>query len=173
MSALQHINRLDRDGFVKLLGPLYEHSPWAAERTFPKAPFTSIEALKATLAAVVDAASDEQRMDLIRAHPELAGDKLRAKALTTDSMSEQASAGLDRLNDREIESWTKLNTQYREIYGFPFIICVRLNTKQAIFTALMRRLDSTPEAEREEAMRQIHLIAGLRLADVIARLEAH
>lgn len=173
MSALSHINALDANRFVALLGPLYEHSPWAAERAYANVPFSSIETLKAVLQAVVEGASDAERMALIRAHPELAGEKLRAKALTPSSMSEQAGAGLDKLSEREIESWTTLNARYSQRFGFPFIICVRLNTKQEIFASLMRRLGSEPEAERAEALRQIHLIAGLRLTDIIAKLEAN
>jgi 2-oxo-4-hydroxy-4-carboxy-5-ureidoimidazoline decarboxylase len=170
--AIDHINRLDREAFVALLGPLYEHSPWAAERAFAKHPFSSIETLKALLVAVVEAASDDERMNLIRAHPELAGEKLSARALTASSMSEQATVGLDRLNPQEIESWTKYNAAYRERFGFPFIICVRLHDKPSIMTELLRRLGSTPEIEKKEAMRQIHAIAGIRLGDIVAKLEA-
>jgi 2-oxo-4-hydroxy-4-carboxy-5-ureidoimidazoline decarboxylase len=169
-AALAHVNALDKRGFIALLGPLYEHSPWAAERAIEAKPFASIDALAAALRTAVDRASDAERLQLIRAHPELAGEKLRAKALTSSSMSEQASIGLDGLDAQEIARWTALNAAYRERFGFPFIICVRLHAKDEILAALQKRLGRSDEEEKAEAIRQIHDIARLRLNDVLARL---
>lgn len=171
VSALEKINALDRAGFVALLGPLYEHSPWAAERAFGYVPFADEAALSATLAEVVDRASNSEKLALIRAHPELAGEKLRARALTDSSMAEQASIGLDRLTGDEIAEWTRLNSTYRERFGFPFVICVRLHAKAEILSALNRRLGNAVESEMREAIAQIHDIARLRLADLLSRLD--
>ena len=171
MTAIDKINALDRSAFVSLLGELYEHSPWAAERAFGSAPFRGGAALTVALARAVDGAADHERLALIRAHPELAGEKLRAKSLTVASLSEQAGAGLDRLSASEIAAWTKLNRTYRERFGFPFIICVRKHTKEEIFDALNRRLGGTTAGETAEALGQIHEIARLRLTDILARLE--
>jgi 2-oxo-4-hydroxy-4-carboxy-5-ureidoimidazoline decarboxylase len=170
-SAIEHIRALDKEGFVALLGPLYEHSPWAAERAFAVGPFDDVEAVGASLRAAVDMASEAEKLQLIRAHPELAGEKLRAKALTESSMSEQASRGLDQLGQDELQRWTALNVAYREAFGFPFVICVRLHSKDEIVAAMERRLRRTEGGERAEAIRQIHDIARLRLADLTARLE--
>lgn len=166
------VNALDRGRFVELFGGLYEHSPWAAERAFGKRPFRDEAVLAAAFAAVVDEASEGERLALIRAHPELAGEKLRARALTASSMSEQASVGLDRLSAVEIDDWTRLNAAYRARFGFPFVICVRLHSKDEIIAALNRRLASDPKAEAAEAIAQIHDIARLRLADALAKLGA-
>lgn len=171
-SAIDHIRALDKPGFVALLGPLYEHSPWAAERAFAVGPFDDVEAVGASMRMAVDMASDEDKLALIRAHPELAGEKLRAKALTESSMSEQASRGLDQLGEDELQKWAALNAAYREAFGFPFIICVRLHSRDEIVAAMERRLKRSPAEERVEAIRQIHDIARLRLADLAAKLEA-
>lgn len=170
--AIEHINALDKAGFVALLGSLYEHSPWAAERAFAVRPFDDVGAVGASLRAAVDMASDADRLQLIRAHPELASEKLRAKALTESSMSEQASRGLDKLDDAELQRWTALNATYRETFGFPFVICVRLHSKDEIVAAMERRLKRTEAEERAEAIRQINDIARLRLEDLAAKLEA-
>ncbi len=170
--ALDHINALDLAGFVALLGPLYEHSPWAAERAFQAGPFGDVATLAGALKSVVDHASEAERISLILAHPELAGDRLRARALTASSMSEQASLGLDRLDAQEIVQWTKLNAEYLKRFDMPFIICVRLHSKDEILAALNRRLGRTLAEERREAVRQIHDIARLRLDDALAKLEA-
>jgi 2-oxo-4-hydroxy-4-carboxy-5-ureidoimidazoline decarboxylase len=171
VSAIDRIRALDKAGFVALLGPLYEHSPWAAERAFAVGPFDDVDAVGASLRAAVDMASETEKLQLIRAHPELAGEKLRAKALTTSSMSEQASRGLDQLGEEELQSWIKLNAAYREKFGFPFVICVRLHSKDEIVAAMERRLQRSEQEERAEAIRQIHDIARLRLADIATRLD--
>jgi 2-oxo-4-hydroxy-4-carboxy-5-ureidoimidazoline decarboxylase len=170
-TAIAKINALDRDAFVELLSALYEHSPWVAERTLADAPFVNEKGLADSLAASVNTASEGERITLIRSHPELAGEKLRARALTDSSMSEQAGAGLNRLDPAEMEEWRGLNTAYRERFGFPFVICVRLHTKPEILAALRRRLARTRDEELAEAIGQIHDIARLRLADLLARLE--
>lgn len=171
-TALEKINALDRASFVALLGGLYEHSPWAAERAFAQAPFGNPAALVSALAAAVNQATGSERLALIRAHPELAGEKLRAKTLTDSSMSEQTSIGLDRLSSDEIAEWTRFNAAYRERFGFPFIICVRLHTKPQILAAMQARISNDEATEIRAAIAQIHDIAHLRLTDLLARLDA-
>ena len=170
-TAIAKINALDRGAFVELLGALYEHSPWVAERAFADAPFADERELADSLATSVDTASGVDRLTLIRSHPELAGEKLGSRALTDSSMSEQVSAGFDRLDPAGIAEWRDLNTAYRERFGFPFVICVRLHTKSEILAALRRRLAGTRDKEIAEAVEQVHDIAQLRLADLLARLE--
>jgi len=170
-AAIAKINALDRSAFVELLGALYEHSPWVAYRTFADAPFADERELVNSLMARVNTASEAERIALVRAHPELAGEKLRTRALTDSSMSEQASVGLNRLDPAEIAEWRGLNAAYRERLGFPFVICVRLHTKSEILTALRRRLAGPRDKEITEAISQIHDIARLRLAELLARLE--
>jgi 2-oxo-4-hydroxy-4-carboxy-5-ureidoimidazoline decarboxylase len=172
-AAIEHINSLDKTEFVALLGSLYEHSPWAAERSSAARPFDDASALGSSLRAAVDMASEAEKLQLIRAHPELAGEKLRARGLTASSLSEQASIGLDQLGREEIERWTALNAAYRERFGFPFIICVRLHSKEQIVAAMERRLKRSETEERGEAIAQIHDIARLRLQDLLAKLESN
>jgi 2-oxo-4-hydroxy-4-carboxy-5-ureidoimidazoline decarboxylase len=163
---------LNKEGFISLLGPLYEHSPWAAAVAFGRRPFASLEALGAAIREAVDGASAADQLALIRAHPELAGEKLRRRELTSASMGEQARLGLDQLGEADLREWAQLNARYRERFGFPFVICVRLHSREQILAAIRSRLDGHPEAETREAIRQIHDIARLRLDDLIARLEA-
>jgi len=170
--ALALINVLDKEGFIALLGPLYEHSPWAAALAFGRRPFASHAALSAAMREAVDGASAADQLALIRAHPELAGEKLRRRELTAASTGEQESLGLDQLDEADLREWALLNAHYRRRFGFPFVICVRLHSREQILAAIRSRLDVNPEAEAGEAIRQIHDIARLRLNDLIARLDA-
>lgn len=141
---------------------LFEHSPWIEARA-DAAPSSGDR--WADLMAVVHAASADEQLALIRAHPELAGKAAIDRTLTEASAAEQASAGLDRLSEAEFATFHRLNAAYRERFGFPFIICVRLTDKAGILRAMAARLANDREAEIATAIAQIGEIVRLRLAD--------
>ena len=158
----------DRLTFERIYGHLFERSPWVVERAWDGRPFADAAALARCLAAVIERASADEQMALIRAHPEL-GDRIGIAdgTLTPSSASEQASAGLDRLTPAQFETFRSLNDAYRARFGFPFIICVRLHDLAGIEAAMRRRLDNDAETERAEALRQVATIGTLRLASVV------
>jgi len=166
--SLEALNRFGRDEFRRLLGEVFEHSPWVAERAFDTRPFASVEALHAAMVAAVRRASREEQLALIRAHPDLAGKAARASAMSATSVAEQSSAGLDRLTDEEYARFERLNDAYREKFGFPFIIAVRRHDKHAIFAAFETRLRNGHDDEVQAALAQIAEIARLRL-DALAK----
>jgi OHCU decarboxylase len=115
---------------------------------------------------VVEAAGDLEKLALIRDHPDLAGKLARAGQLTAESAKEQAGLGLDRLTDEEYELFQRQNECYRERFGFPFIICARLTTKQGVLDAFEKRLENSADEEISQALKQVHEIARLRLEDL-------
>jgi 2-oxo-4-hydroxy-4-carboxy-5-ureidoimidazoline decarboxylase len=139
---------------------LFEHSPWVEARADAR---PSSGDRHADLMAVVREASAEEQLALIRAHPELAGKA--AVALTEASAAEQASAGLDRLTQAEFDRFHAFNAAYREKFGFPFIICVRLTDKAGILAAMERRLMNDRDTEIATALDEISRIVRLRLED--------
>lgn len=165
--TLDSLNSVNRDGFVAVLGHLFEHSPWVAEETWPRRPFRDPTHLHRELCATMRAASRERQRALIRAHPDLAGRLAQQQQLTAESTREQASAGLAALTPDELATFQDLNAAYRARFGFPFIICARLNAKDAILTAMRARLDHTAEQEFQTALDEIEKIARLRLDGVL------
>ncbi|NML92163.1 2-oxo-4-hydroxy-4-carboxy-5-ureidoimidazoline decarboxylase [Novosphingobium olei] len=141
---------------------LFEHSPWVEARADAR-PSTGNR--HADLMAVVHAASANEQLALIRAHPELAGKAAIDRTLTAASAAEQASAGLDRLSEAEFARFHTLNAAYRERFDFPFIICVRLTDKAGILAAMEQRLRNDRETEIATAIAQIGEIVRLRLED--------
>ncbi|MGZ8287548.1 MAG: 2-oxo-4-hydroxy-4-carboxy-5-ureidoimidazoline decarboxylase [Allosphingosinicella sp.] len=139
---------------------LFEHSPWVEARA-DAAP--SCGDRHADLMAVVHAASPDEQLALIRAHPELAGKAAIDGSLTDASAAEQASAGLDRLTPAEFERFHALNAAYREKFGFPFIICVRRTDKAGILAAMERRLANDRDTEIAAALDEIGEIVRSRL----------
>ena len=165
-TPLPELNNLDRPGFTRAVGPVFERSPWIAESTWPQRPFDSVQQLHAALCETVRAASPEQKLALIRAHPDLVGRAALAGTLTRESTGEQARAGLNALSTEEIAWFQKQNAAYRAKFGFPFVICARLNKKEAILAGFEKRLQNSPEQEIETALEEIFKIAELRLRDL-------
>ena len=165
--TLAKLSSLSRDEFIRIVGPVFEHSPWIAEATWPKRPFASVEQLHQALTETVQNAGEEKQLALIRAHPDLVGGAALAGTLTRQSTGEQASAGLSQLTQEEIETFQQNNAVYKEKFGFPFVICARLNKKEAILNGFKVRLNNSREQEIKTALEEIGKIAYLRLQDIV------
>jgi 2-oxo-4-hydroxy-4-carboxy-5-ureidoimidazoline decarboxylase len=141
----------------------------SSTRRGSRRPFANAEQLHAELGRTMRSATKDRQLALIRAHPDLAGRLAQQKALTAESTREQASAGLDQLTNAELAEFTRLNDAYKAKFGFPFIICARLNAKAAILAAMQARLPNGPEAEHTAALAEVEKIAWLRLQDALQR----
>jgi urate oxidase len=163
-------SRLSKDDFIGRFGGVFEHSDWIARRAFAGelGPANdTASGLHAALCAVFREASEEERLAVLTAHPDLAGKLAQAKRLTESSTSEQASAGLDALTDQERERFTALNHAYVEKFGFPFIMAVKGRSKDEILAAFENRIGNDRETEFKTACRQVERIALLRLRDTL------
>ncbi len=164
-------SEMDRGTFVAEFGGMFEHSPWIAEGAFDLelgATHDNAAGIHNALARVFRNASEEQRLGVLTAHPDLAGKLAAAGRLTKESTAEQAGAGLDLLTDEERETFQNLNAEYVERHGFPFIIAVKDNTKSSILEAFHRRIKNNRDTEFSEACRQVERIAELRLIERFA-----
>jgi 2-oxo-4-hydroxy-4-carboxy-5-ureidoimidazoline decarboxylase len=164
---LTTLNTCTPEAFVQALGEIYEDSPWVAERACSRRPFADVAALTDAMAAAVASATKEKKIALVRAHPDLAGKAARAGTLTHASTAEQGTLGFDRLSDAEYDRFEKLNGAYKARFGFPFVICVRRQTRDAILGAFDRRLTNDADAELKTALSEIDLIARLRVAQFV------
>jgi OHCU decarboxylase len=163
-------SQMEQDEFVAAYGGIFEHSAWIAERAFDLElgpAHDTAGGLHNALSRMFRSASDEERLGVLTAHPDLAGKLAQAKRLTQESTSEQASAGLDALTDEEHAAFTDLNQRYTETFGFPFIIAVRDHNKASILQAFQRRIEQDRATEFAEACRQVERIAEFRLQDVL------
>ena len=161
-------SQMDRDGFVTAFGGIFEHSPWIAEGAYALElgpAHDTATGVHSALARVFRSASDEQRLNVLKAHPDLAGKLAAAGNLTAESTAEQAGAGLDLLRDDERAAFQSLNAQYMARHGFPFIIAVKDHDKASILAAFHRRIDNDRTTEFAEACRQVERIAQLRLIE--------
>ena len=160
--ALEEVNSLAKHEFVARLGGVFEHSPWIAERAWQRRPFRSVVELhRAMLEAAV---SKEEKLQLARAHPELAG----SETLTVDSTSEQGRLGFNRLSKSELDEMKRLNRSYREKFGFPCIVALRLHAdRQSVMREMQQRLANDADTELANAFEQIGHITRGRLEKLL------
>ena len=159
-------SEMSASDFVAKFGGVFEHSPWIAEGAFALElgqAHDSAAGIHNALARVFRSASPDRRLQVLLAHPDLAGKLAAAERLTEESTAEQASAGLDALTDTERVVFTQANAAYRAKHGFPFIIAVRDHDKTGILRAFERRLANDRDTEFAEACAQVERIAMLRL----------
>ena len=173
--TLDQLNRAPAAEFAALLAGTCEHSPWVVERAFAARPFATLAALKVALVQVVRDAGADAQLALLRAHPELAGRALANATLTRESTHEQSSAGLNRLTADDLGKLRRLNAEYQARFGFPFILAVRGPrgqgvAKDAIIATFERRLHNHPDFERAEALRNVHRVVELRLAEKLGHV---
>lgn len=165
--AIDLINAMDAEDFIRLAGRFYEHSPWVAQRVFGQRPFASVEDLARQMSRVVRNATSDEQLELIRAHPDLVGRLARESRLTSESAAEQRAAGLTQLSLSEVTQFQQFNAAYQRKFGFPFVICARENRKEAILAAFPARLNNPVEKEIATALGEIDKIASLRLRDAM------
>jgi len=174
--TLAELNALEQGAFVHAVGWVFEHSPWVAERVWPQHPFASLDILHEAMTRVVADADRAEQLALLRAHPDL-GTRLLSRGdrsggpsgppMTAASTQEQSGAGLDRLAPDELDRLDRLNTAYRDRFGFPFLLAVKGSTPVQIIDALERRLPRNSDEELLEALRQVARIAKFRLEGLI------
>jgi len=161
--TLASLSDAKRDEFVRVLGGIFEHTPWIAERAYEARPFRSVDELHRAMLAALAPASREAKLALICAHPELAGREAAAGSMTADSVGEQAAAGLDRCTPDELVRLRAGNAAYREKFGFPFVMAVRGRSRQEILAELASRVGGTRDAEFARCLGEIGKIARFRL----------
>lgn len=160
---LSDLNALDRAGFVAALGSVFEHSQWIAERAYEARPFESVDELHDAMLRVVQSASRDEQLGLIRAHPELAGRAMVRNEMTSDSTKEQSSAGLTGCSPEEYKRLVDLNARYNTKFGFPFILAVKGYDRAGVIAEFARRVERDVDTEFAESLKQIARITRFRL----------
>ena len=166
MYFLTDPRKLDKAAFISAFGGVYEHSAWVAEQAFDDglaADSNEVETLWPQFRAIIEGAGEAPQLVLLRAHPDLAGKLAQSGALTEESTSEQAGAGLDECTPDEFAEFTLLNDDYKTKFGFPYILAVKGRHRVEILDNFRARVNNDRATEFREALDQVHQIARLRL----------
>ncbi|CAA9428697.1 MAG: Xanthine permease / 2-oxo-4-hydroxy-4-carboxy-5-ureidoimidazoline (OHCU) decarboxylase [uncultured Rubrobacteraceae bacterium] len=187
--TIEQVNNLSREEFVERFGRLFQGPDWVAEAAYEERPFESVYELRRAFQDALFDAPPERQLELIRVYPDLGSlsstDQAAADigispeeyealtlaaiggVLSPESIRDQSAAGLDRLSSQEYENFQRLNRAYRERFGFPLITAVRGNTKEAVLSYGMARLENVPAQEKATALTEIVKIANFRLQDLV------
>jgi OHCU decarboxylase len=186
---IDQVNNLSKEEFVEKFGMLIQDGHGIAEEVYDRRPFESVYDMRRAFQEALFEAPPERQLELSRSYPNLGSlahtdamaedlgisteqyETLKAAPvggiLSPESFRDQSAAGLDRLSPREFEALQHLNQAYRDKFGFPLIIAVRGNTKEAIFSNGRTRLENSPAQERATALVEIAKIANFRLQDLV------
>jgi len=161
---INKINKLPQSEFIKVFANIFENASWIAEELYKQKPFKDFDELSSKIMNIFEISSKEKKLKILNDHPDL-GNKAKISSLTPDSLKEQKNAGLDQCTSEEFNEFKKLNDDYRK-FGFPFILAVKGKSKIEILNNFRRRVNSEPQIEFEEALKQVKKIANLRLKDL-------
>ena len=161
---INKINKLSQSEFIKVFANIFENAGWIAEELYKQKPFGDFQELSSKMMNIFEMSSKEKKLEILNDHPDL-GDKAKISLLTADSLKEQKNAGLDQCTKEEFSELKKLNDIYKK-FGFPFILAVKGKSKIEILNNFRKRINSEPQIEFEEAVKQVKKIANLRLKDI-------
>ena len=161
---INKINKLAQSEFIKVFANIFENARWIAEELYKQKPFKDFNELSSKIMNIFEISPKEKKLKILNDHPDL-GNKTKISSLTPDSLKEQKNAGLDQCTKEEFNEFKKLNDAYKK-FGFPFILAVKGKSKIEILKNFRTRINSKPQIEFEEAIRQVKKIASLRLEDL-------
>ena len=161
---INKINKLPQSEFVKVFANIFENATWIADELYKLKPFLDFDELSLKMINIFEKTSKENKLKILNNHPDL-GNKAKITSLTIDSLKEQTNAGLDQCTKEEFDEFNKLNHAYKK-FGFPFILAVKGKNKIEILNNFKKRINSEPNIEFNEAVKQVKKIASLRLEDL-------
>jgi len=161
---INKINKLSQSEFIKVFANIFENTRWIAEELHKQKPFKDFDELSSKMMNIFEMSQKEKKLKILNNHPDL-GDKTKLSSLTVDSLNEQKNVGLDQCTNEEFNEFKKLNNSYKK-FGFPFILAVKNKNKIEILDNLRQRINSKPQIEFEEAIKQVKKIAKLRLENL-------
>ena len=163
MRTIDNINDLNKSDFLSIFGNVFEKTESVALEAFDSKPFKNFEDIVLKMLNIYENYEKNKILEILNAHPELAV----AKKMTSESISEQASAKLDNCSKEELEEFERLNADYKKKFGFPFIIAVKGKNKSEILNNFRNRIKNNFKIEFDEAKIQVKKIASARLEEIL------
>jgi len=164
INSLDKINQLTKNDFIDIFGNVFEKTYWIADKTFNLKPYKNFNELLSIFFKIYENSSKEDLLKIFNAHPELAVEK----KLTDDSRKEQNNSNLNQCNNEEFHEFQNLNLEYRNKFGFPFIVAVKGKKKEEILENFRQRFTNDANREFNEAKEQVKKIADFRLKEIIS-----
>ena len=163
INLIEEVNQLSEHEFIGTFGNVFEKTNWIANKAYNSKPYKDFDEFRSTIMKIYENSSKQDCLKIFNAHPELAVEK----KLTEDSHKEQRSVNLNRCNNEEFNEFKNLNIEYRNKFGFPFIIAVKGKNKNEILNNFRKRIKNEINLEFNEAKEQVKKIANFRLNEII------
>lgn len=164
---IDEVNKMSTEDYEKAFSNIFEGTTWPIVEVASKRPFTGFVNMYIDIVDVVEKSGAEKQLELIKSHPQLACKNLRNDNIAALSQGEQSGAGLNECTEEEAKELAKLNKEYDEKFGFPFLLAVKKATKQQIFSSLKTRINNTRDQEFKIALQQEYKIVLFRLLDTV------
>ncbi|XP_071989083.1 putative 2-oxo-4-hydroxy-4-carboxy-5-ureidoimidazoline decarboxylase [Engystomops pustulosus] len=166
---LDAVNSMSYEQFLDIFGNIIEKCPIITAAVWSRRPFSSFGEVEDGVHEFIESLPISGKEGILRCHPDLAGRELTSGTLTMESQEEQRRAGLTSLTSQERERLTLLNTQYKEKFGFPFVICAKMADKDKIMRELSARLQNDPSVELLIGIDEVKKICHLRIQDILCK----
>ncbi|GAB6070596.1 hypothetical protein JCM30760_16930 [Thiomicrorhabdus hydrogeniphila] len=161
--TLDELNKLPTKSFLEQCKSLLEHCDWVLPVLEESRPFMSALDMQNKLAVAIKNAPLGLQKQALQLHPKLGV----GKAQPGFSQSEQQQAGLSSLSEDELMLFKKLNHEYENKMGYPFVVAVTGMNKTQILTLMQQRLNQTEEIEWPVSVAELIKIAQIRVKKLI------
>ncbi len=162
---LDQVNEMTEEEFAETFGGLVQGSPWAVERAFEQRPFADTLALRAAFQDALLTGNTQEQQELIKSYPDLGSEN----EIGLDSAQDHAMAGLSNLDEDERAEVVEIATEYKQKFGFPFIVCAReIDSYQKVVDLGWSRMANSSTIEHSTALIEIAKIANYRFDDLVA-----
>lgn len=165
---IEDVNHLSAAEFNDLFKNVVELWPQAADAVVSQRPFEHLHNLIFAFVDYLENLTVDDKIAVLKSHPDLAGKLLAEDKLSEESAAEQAFAGLNRLTTDQQSDLIKLNTEYANKFGFPFVICVRQTNKiERILAGIRERLPNNRNDEIINGIDQVKNICQIRIESIV------
>ncbi|RKS84806.1 2-oxo-4-hydroxy-4-carboxy-5-ureidoimidazoline decarboxylase [Orbus hercynius] len=164
---IQDINKMDDKVYLTTFSPLFNDDEWVLVESGKQRPFSGFVDMFEHIINIIKVSDKQTQLSLIADHPDLACPAARTEGIAAASQEEQKSSGLNSCTQEEAVKLTQLNKQYREKFGFPFLLAVKGYDKAAIFAEIEDRLNNDQATEFNIAMQQYYKVVMLRMLDLV------
>ncbi|MCW2257610.1 2-oxo-4-hydroxy-4-carboxy-5-ureidoimidazoline decarboxylase [Providencia alcalifaciens] len=165
--TIDELNKMTTADFKKSLSNIFEDTTWPIAFVAKQRPFTGFVNMYIDIINAVENSTPEKQLELIKSHPELACKNLRNANIAALSQGEQAGSGLNQCTAAEAQELARLNKEYVEKFGFPFLLAIKNASKEQIFTSIKARMSNSKQSEFQTALQQEYKIVLFRLLDQV------
>jgi len=161
---IAELNALPADAFAASLAPLFEGAQLLLGRVAEERPFETDAELLAAAHEVAISMPEDERVELVEAHPRIGADVDTVSELSRDEQGYDEEADENTETARAYEELAMLNEIYERQFGFRYVVFVAGRSKAEIVPLLEHALRNDRDAELRRALDEAIDIAADRLA---------